>query len=307
MAELIELAELDLRYQGCSLVNPGREKHLLTSILEKGITDPLLGIDGSDGKILLDGFKRQRCAKKLGIAIVPWRCLGADTIEAIAALVRLWQARRPGLLEQAAWIDQLKGSFGMSGVQVAALLEKSPAWVSLRSGILASMSDKVRDTIFKGQFPAWSYIHTLRKFTRVNRDCDQHVERFVESVSGKGLGVRDIGILAQGYFNGSEQFRHQIEQGNLMWCLDSLKQPAAGVPDGTKRQARMLANLERIGQCMQRFVTDCGACERASGAFWAQANLLSGNILTMMEPFSKQIRRLHDRSGQAHSHILPSQ
>lgn len=304
MAQLIEIAELDLRYQGCSLGNPEREKRLLSSILEKGIVEPLLGIDGPEGKILLDGFKRQRCAKRLGIGMAPWRCLGADPIEAIAALVRIWQARRPGLLEQAAWIDQLKGSFGMSGIQVAALLEKSPAWVSLRSGILASMTDKVRERIFKGQFPAWSYIHTVRKFTRVNQGCDQRIERFVDSVSGKGLGVRDIGILAQGYFNGNDEFRRQVEQGNLVWCLESLTQPAVGVCECTKPEARMLADLERMGQCMQRFLADYGVCQRASGSFLAQANLLSGHILTMTESFLKQIRRLHDRSGQTHSHIL---
>jgi hypothetical protein len=305
MSELIELAELDLRYQGCSLWDPAVEKRLVNSILEKGITEPLLGIDGQDGKILLDGFKRQRCAKKLNIAIVPWRCLGAEAIEAIAALVRLWQARKPGLLEQAAWIDQLKGSFDMSGAQVAVLLEKSPAWVSLRSGILASMSDKVRDTIFKGRFPAWSYIHTLRKFTRVNGGCDERIERFVNSVSGKKLGVRDIGILAEGYFNGCDQFRRQIEQGNVVWCLESLKQ-AACPPDCTKQEAQILANLEQTGKCMQRFLADCGDCHRGSGSFLAQANLLSGNILTITEQFSKQMRSFHDRSRQTQSHLLAS-
>jgi len=156
MHELIELAELDLRYEGCSLKDPAREKRLLNSILENGIREPLQGIDGAEGKILFDGFKRRRCAAKLGIGIVPWRCMADDAIGAIAGLMRLADARKPGLLEQAAWIDELKGSFDMSGAQVAALVEKSPAWVSLRSGILASMSDKVRSRIFKGEFPAWA-------------------------------------------------------------------------------------------------------------------------------------------------------
>ena len=33
MCELIELADLDLRYEVCSLRDPAREKRLLTSIL----------------------------------------------------------------------------------------------------------------------------------------------------------------------------------------------------------------------------------------------------------------------------------
>ena len=232
--------------------------------------------------------------------------MGTDAPEAIAALMRLADARKPGLLEQAAWIDELKGSFGMSGAEVAALLEKSPAWVGVRSGILASMGGKVRDRIFKGAFPAWSNLYTLRKFTRVNRGRDELVERFVESVSGKGPGVRDIGVLAEGWFNGSDEFRRQIEEGNVAWRLDSLKEPACRSPDCTKRELEMLANLERTGKCMRRFLADCGDCRRATGSFFAQANHLSGSILTMTEAFSKQMRRLHDRSGQAQSDLPPS-
>ena len=306
MWELIELADLDLRYEVCSLGDPARERRLLKSILERGIREPLLGIDGEDARILLDGFKRLRCAKRLRIGIAPWRSMGTDEPEAIAGLMRLSDARKPGLLEQAAWIDELKGSFGMTGAQVAELLEKSPAWVGVRSGILASMGDKARRRIFKGEFPAWSYLYTLRKFTRVNRGRDELVERFVESVSGKGLGVRDIGVLAEGWFNGSDEFRRQIEEGNVAWCLDSLKGPAPCPSDCTKREAEMLTNLERTGKCMRRFLADCEDCRRATGSFFAQANLLSGDILTMTEAFSKQIRRLHDRSGQAQSHLLPS-
>ena len=66
MHELIELAELDLRYEGCSLKDPAREKRLLNSILENGIREPLQGIDGCEGKILFDGFKRPALRSKTG-------------------------------------------------------------------------------------------------------------------------------------------------------------------------------------------------------------------------------------------------
>ena len=71
MWELIELADLDLRYEVCSLGDPAREKRLQISILERGIRELLLGIDGDDAKILLDGFKRLRCAENPHIGIAP--------------------------------------------------------------------------------------------------------------------------------------------------------------------------------------------------------------------------------------------
>ena len=144
----------------------------------------------------------------------------------------------------------------------------------------------------------------MRKFTRVNPGGDDLVERFVESVSGKGLGVRDIGVLAEGWFDGSDEFRRQIEEGNVAWCLNSLKQASFGSPDCTKREMEMLSNLERTAKCMRRFLADRKDFDRGSGSFFAEANLLSGDIATMADDFTKQIRRLHDRSGQAQSRIL---
>ena len=45
MVEQVEISSLDLRYQGYRMRCPGAEKALLLSILEKGIRDPLQGID----------------------------------------------------------------------------------------------------------------------------------------------------------------------------------------------------------------------------------------------------------------------
>ncbi len=78
MVEQVEISSLDLRYQGYRMRCPGAEKALLLSILETGIRDPLQGIDTQQCRILLDGFKRYRCAAKLGIGIVPYCSLSSD-------------------------------------------------------------------------------------------------------------------------------------------------------------------------------------------------------------------------------------
>ena len=72
MIEQVEISSLDLRYEACRMKSPGGEKVLLGSILEHGIRDPLQGVDTNAVRILLDGFKRYRCAKRLGIGIVPY-------------------------------------------------------------------------------------------------------------------------------------------------------------------------------------------------------------------------------------------
>ena len=101
MFEQVEITSFDLRYQGFRMRCPGAEKALLLSILEKGICDPLCGIDAEPSRILLDGFKRYRCAKKLGLNIVPFRSLGSDEVGGIIELIRMSNATSLGILEQA--------------------------------------------------------------------------------------------------------------------------------------------------------------------------------------------------------------
>ena len=71
MREEIELAELDVRYENYRMKNPAFEKRLLASIAQRGIEQALEGAASGEGKILLNGFKRRRCALRLGLQRLP--------------------------------------------------------------------------------------------------------------------------------------------------------------------------------------------------------------------------------------------
>ena len=79
MAEEAELTTFDLRYESYRMRNPALEARLLASIMERGIEEPLEGVDLEERRILLNGFKRYRCARKLGLGHVPYASLGEDT------------------------------------------------------------------------------------------------------------------------------------------------------------------------------------------------------------------------------------
>jgi hypothetical protein len=96
MAEQVEMSSFDLRYEGYRMRSSGAEKALLLSILEKGIRDPLQGIDTKQSRILLDGFKRYRCANKLGIGIVPYCSLSSDGHYRTDSHVQCKQSQYPG-------------------------------------------------------------------------------------------------------------------------------------------------------------------------------------------------------------------
>jgi hypothetical protein len=299
METQIEITDLDLRYENHRLKSPGAEKIMLNSILEKGIRDPLQGVDTRDHKILLDGFKRYRCAKKLNIAIVPYISLGNDEALAIIQLIRLSNAKSLSIVEQARWIDELKNVCLMSTADIARMLEKSKSWVSMRSGLIAQMTDCVKDNIFKGKFPVYSYMYTLRQFMRMNGNDKKEIDQFVESVAGKGLSTRDIELLAHGYFKGSDEFRQQIRSGNLSWSLKSLRESSQARKNCTEVERAMLTSLEVTQKYMQRLIVQFKDNRYQTGDFYAQANLLSGGILRQLEAFAKGLRGFHDQSGQA--------
>jgi hypothetical protein len=299
MVRQVELSSLDLRYESYRLKNPGVEKVLLASILLNGLKEPLQGIETADCRMLLDGFKRYRCAKKLSISVVPYTCLSDDEALGLIKLIRMSNAKGLTVLEQAKLIDELTSVHKMSFSEIAGHLEKSKSWVAMRAGLIGSMSESVMEKIFTGRFPAYSFMYTLRPFIRMNGVTKQDIDRFVESVSGKGLSIRDIGLLANAYFRGPDGLRDQVLEGDITWCVKQLKE-SAGTGAGCKEIEKMLLKELEITQRYMRRVIYRGSDSRiGSNHFRSQAGMLTSGILKQLDRFSNVIEELHDRSGNA--------
>jgi hypothetical protein len=293
----IELSHLDLRYKDLRIRNRKQEGKLLSSIAERGIAEPLEGVDTEGVHLLLNGFKRYRCARKLNLKTVPYTCLGQDAVTGMVALLRSAQARSLNILEQAGFVDQLRTMQTLSLAETAELLSRSKAWVSLRTGLIGEMTDVIRQKLFRGVFPVYSYMYTLRPFMRINAASKQQIEAFVVAVSGKNLSVRQIEQLAHGYFRGSESFRAEILSGNIAMTLE--KQGGDDAPGCNRFEREFLKDLELISNSMQRVLGTGHDRRLKTPAFYAQANLLTGRILDQSDNFIQTIRQLHDRSRQA--------
>jgi len=294
-----EISTFDLRYESYRMKNPALEARLLASILERGIEEPLEGFDVMGTRVLLNGFKRYRCARKLGIAQVPYLSLADDEAAGIVAMIRSSSRRSLSPLEEARFIDDLHRVYQMSIAEIAGTLSRSKAWVSMRLGLIGEMSATVREKILRGDFPVYSYMYDLRPFMRMNGVEESDVGKFVEAVSGKKLSIREIEQLAQGYFRGPDWFRGEVLAGNFALALERMKQvPEA--PDGCSDFERaLLRDLEILGKYMQRVAAKSQDRGLGSRPFFAQANLLLVGILSRLGAFSQALRELHDRTGQA--------
>ena len=299
MGREIELSSLDLRYEGFRLKASALEERLLGSIAQRGIEEPLEGVETKESNVLLNGFKRFRCARKLRLATVPYSSLGPDEAVGILNLLRTANNRALGILEQAAFIAELKNTRQMSVAQIALELSRSKSWVSMRLGLMAEMSAPVRRQLFAGAFPVYAYMYALRQFMRMNGVKPAQIEEFVLAVSGKGLSVREVEQLAHGCFRGPESFRREILQGNLALPLERMRQVPQSADGCNEFERVLLGDLELTQKYMQRVMGKSQDPRLKSRAFHAQGHLLTAGILSRSRAFFHTLRQLHDRNGQA--------
>jgi hypothetical protein len=299
MTQHVELSTLDLRYEGHRLRDDAREARLLASIADRGIQEPLEGVDTPELRLLLNGFKRYRCAKKLGLGTVPYVSLGEEEATGILNLMRVSSDKALGILEQARFIVDLLTLHGMSLAEVAQTLSRSKAWVSMRRHLIDEMSPEIQQTLFRGTFPVYCYMYTLRQFMRMNSVPKGQVEQFVKAVAGKRLSVRDIELLAHGYFRGPASLREAVDSGKLGWSLDQMKSVPEDLEGCNEFERVLLKDLEILQKYMKRVMAKCHDPRLKSRAFHAQANLLTGGLLSLLSSFHQNMEDFHDRSGHA--------
>ena len=315
----LEVNQIDLRYAELRLRDASQERRLLSSIAERGIDEPLCGVPNSavpGGGILLDGFKRLRCARRLGLTTVPWGELGADEVSGIVGLVTRSNSCALHLLEQARCVDTLKKSFGMGAVEIAHRLDRSTGWVGMRLGLLSEMRPKIREAVFSGKFPARSYLYTLRHFTRVKKVDPRETDEFVGAVGGKNLSTRQIDVLARGFFEGSAQLKEQIKSGRLDWSLEQMKYVPGRDEGGSKlseAETSVLRDLEIASRSLGRLrIKGPGVSDRenavkipGSPAFWASAELGCSGLLKHWDASQKMIEGLYARCRETKSRMVP--
>jgi len=304
MAEEAEISTIDLRYESYRMKNPALETKLLALIAERGIEEPLEGVDGPGERILLNGFKRYRCARKLGLGLVPYRTLGEDEASGILAVLRSSNKRTLSILEEARFIDELKSFHQLTVADIAELLSRSKAWVSMRLGLIAQMSERIRKKILDGAFPLYSYMYTLRPFMRLNSSegC-RSVDEFVEAVGGNRLSVREIEQLAHGYFGGLESFREEIRSGKFFLVLERMKQVPENPRGCNEFERALLKDLGLVQDVMRRVAIKHSNRRLQSRTFHAEANLLSAGVLSRIPAFKKALEELYDRTATASGDI----
>lgn len=250
----VDITQIGLQNESLKLRDKKVERDLLSSIGEYGIQEALNGFYYGDNFILVDGFKRYRCCKKLHLTTLPVEVMAKDEANALIKVLKISNSKSLHIFEQAKFIRSLKDKHSMTGKEIADSLNKSPAWVNARLNLLKEMTPILEDHIFKGKFPVWNAMGILHKFKRLNLASSTEVDNFVRAVSGKCLSVKDIDLLANGYFNGGQEFKEQIKNGNFVWSIDKLKKSERQESGLKDEEKRVLKDLEIASKYIGRII-----------------------------------------------------
>jgi predicted transcriptional regulator len=295
---LVEISSVRRNFENLRLKNGPYERILLESLRMEGVRQPLRGLfrqdeKGEDGFILLDGFKRLRSLIKLGVPSVPVERIGTGEVQAVCELLFQSSEKSLNILEQAAFCDYLHARHKLGVLKIAEALKKSPAWVSLRLGILEKMNPRVREELFQGRFPARSYLYTLKSFTRVNDLPKKDADDFVCCVAGCGLSTRDIERLAWGYFK-SPSLKDRIKNGDVRCVLRELK-AAPLIVEGvlSDLERKVLWDLESISNAMDRIIRlKLEKSPNKNMAFSGKAGIFKLRLLETIPLFVKAVENL---------------
>lgn len=292
----IETAWIDLRLACLRQRDRAAEALMLDSIRMHAIKQPLLVVTAaSQSYILLDGFKRYRCACRLKIGIVPVVVCEGEEKDGILTLLRHNSSRGLSELELGALLDRLHTTYGMTVLQISSHLGCSTGWVGMRLGMVQQMSTLVRGKILSGQFPPRCYLYGVRPFTRVNDNKNILVDRFVGAVSGRGLSTRDIFLLTKAYFSGGRCVRQRIDDGKAIEVLEALRDsPAALSAAGAALVETIAATLTHL----ERFIGQAAEAHLDNESIALRTHIACGSLLRRIGPFTHCIKELYGKTTE---------
>lgn len=191
-SSLIELPldNIGERFSTLRIINPAADSAILRSMERYGQIMPVVvsEVDKSDYQ-LLDGFKRLRGARMLGMKSLKARVMRLTIRAGKAALVQLnWVGKSINRMEEALVVHSLFHEDALSQVEIASLLGRHKSWVCRRIALIDRLCDEGRMQIQLGLLPI-SMSRELIKLPRGNQ------EALLESIGRHHLSCRETGKL----------------------------------------------------------------------------------------------------------------
>ncbi|MFZ4580394.1 MAG: ParB/RepB/Spo0J family partition protein [Myxococcota bacterium] len=211
------MQQLDCKYSALRVLAADRLGPLVASLAEAGQQAPVLTVAGADGKapVLIDGYRRVAALRRLGRDTC--RVLQLELSERDALLMRHLMAAsdRRSALEDGWLLRELADSHGLSQVELAQRLSRSPSWVCRRLGMVNDLPEVVQDLVRKGEVPAHSAMKVFVPLARANSGACM---RLASTMAGQHWSAREVETLYQGWRKARGEQRAAIEAKPRLYC-----------------------------------------------------------------------------------------
>lgn len=279
--------DLDQRFASLRLVYPTQLERLLASVKREGIRQPVLAATEVEAtrRVLIDGFKRVRVARELGMTRLNASLLALDGPAALALMVRANSAQRGmSALEEGWVVRRLCRGHDLTQAKAGALLEREQSWVSHRLRLVEQLEEQLQEDLRLGLMTP----SVARELGRLPRGEQM---RTAEVVREQGLLSRQATRLVRGLLATDDPaVRRAIlaDPGRLVAAA-----PAAPVQQKAI-DSRLTAGGNELRQSLLCFE---GAASRlGSGLLRHAAHDLSGEAARVLAPLLRQARTAGSRA-----------
>ncbi len=147
----IPLSEIGESYGRLRLIQPQADTRMVDSLRQFGQVFPVVVTEGYE---LIDGFKRVRALRRLGMDWVKARVLKLGVPALKAAMMDLnWSRGSISDLEEGLVVQSLCRGDGLSQVEVAVLLGRHKSWVCRRLSLIERLAEEALEHIRLGLIP----------------------------------------------------------------------------------------------------------------------------------------------------------
>jgi ParB family chromosome partitioning protein len=274
---MLELHQLDLRYETLRTHKPEAERKLVGSLAAIGQQVPVVVVSGEGPArfVLVDGYKRVRALRRLGQDLVGATCWDLSEAEALILDRLLHTGAGATALEHGWLLHELQVRFALSLEELARRFARSPSWVSRRLALVEALPAAIQAHVQRGALPAHAAMKYLVPLARANREA---CTRLVAAIAGQGLTTREVGQLYAAWREGLPAIRERVLTAPLLFL--KARQAVAPVPDDEGRL--LLGDLDLLTVVARR----------------ARRRLRQGAFQRLLPPERQEVIRLAAAAGE---------
>lgn len=233
----LEIAQLQRRYTGLRVMDPGRVSRLAAAIAEEGQRSPVLVV----GDVLIDGYHRVQALQELGRDLVSGVSIELSEADALVLAWRFETGRRKTAIEEGWFLAELLETHGRTQATLAKELRRSRGWVSERLALVRVLPESVQSAVREGRVPPNAAMKSLVPMARLDRDgCARMVTALDAPVS-----VRQVERLHAAWRK-AEPIGQERILDNPMLLLQAEEAVSVVAPDAEERLARDFEALTGI-------------------------------------------------------------